>query len=101
MVTTMKKSDKYPYRPYSNSLTKDDSWIMQNMVVFLDNKGLPWAVTENCHEYTVWVWGEAVTQNGSQSGNTEEIQGKIYMSGNDFERLLASWEKSNRKRRAA
>jgi len=71
------------------------------MVVFLDNKGLPWAVTENCHEYTVWVWGEAVTQNGSQIGNTEKMQGKIYMSGNDFDRLLASWEKSNRKRRAA
>lgn len=100
-MTTMKKSDKYPYRPYSNALTKGDDWIMQNMVVFLDNKGLPWAVTENCQEYTVWVCGEAVTQNGSQSGNTEKMQGKIYMSGNDFERLLASWEKSNRKRRAA
>ena len=100
-MTTMKKSDKYPYRPYSNALTKGDDWIMRSMVVFLDNKGLPWAVTEYCQEYTVWVWGEAVTQNGSQSGNTEKMQGKIYMSGNDFDRLLASWEKSNRKRRAA
>jgi hypothetical protein len=97
----MKKSDKYPYRPYSNALTKGDDWIMQNMVVFLDNKGLPWAVTEYCHEYTVWVWGEAVTQNGSQSGNTEKMQGKIYMSGNDFERLLENWQAANRKRRAA
>jgi hypothetical protein len=97
----MKKSDKYPYRPYSNALTKGDGWIMQNMVVFLDNKGLPWAVTEYRHEYTVWVWGEAVTQNGSQSGNTEKMQGKIYMSGNDFERLLENWESANRKRRAA
>ena len=26
----MKKSDKYPYRPYSNALTKGDDWIMQN-----------------------------------------------------------------------
>lgn len=97
----MKKSDKYPYRPYSNSLTKGDDWIMRSMVVFLDNKGLPWAVTTYCHEYTVWVWGEAVTQNGSQSGNTEEMQGKIYMSGNDFERLLENWQAANRKRRAA
>ena len=97
----MKKSDKYPYRPYSNSLTKGDDWIMRSMVVFLDNKGLPWAVTEYCDEYTVWVWGEAVTQNGSQSGNTEPMQGKIYMSGNDFERLLENWQAANRKRRAA
>lgn len=50
----MKKSDKYPYRPYSNALTKGDDWIMQNMVVFLDNKGLPrltWAQVQQVHRW--------------------------------------------------
>ena len=93
----MRRDEKYPYRQYSLPLSAKEHKIMESMYTFLESKRIPWAITEDKNFYTVWVWGEMITENDRMSGNKDKMTGELYMSGCGFEELHDNWLRDQRR----